>query len=649
MHRQEIREFIGPIRQFFCTNSPRHAFARIGILALILMMALPTTLLVSSAALAQTDISSAASPVTTITVDTSQDLTPGSTTTTCTFDTTQLNPALDGCTLRRAILEAAARPPVDRPIAIVFNLSSSDPNKDLEVAGTWTLPIDGALPPLETDSILDINGQVTIDGDTQPGGRSNGPKIILDTNENSLEIESTNNTITNLAFKGGGVIFLKEDGNTVTNIWMGLSDNGQSIVFRNPSDKSKMAGGGIHISSDDNVVTDNVITGTYAKAVDISGGDNNLIEGNYIGTRADGTVPSVPAPALCLRNLNYDPQNWYGGWGIALSGSSNTVRNNLIAGLHIMQSANDTPPRAIEIFGADHIITGNAIGLDSAMNKIGVCGQGIKVSGSGTQIIANTIVRSRADSEDAEETAIMASDTSPLFGQIAVQRNIVEDGPGKIYEFGPGIPQILKTFNSAKITGIDGKNVSGTNGDGSPCPGCRIDFYRDDADETAEALTHLGNTTADGSGDFVFVMSSALPAGSGIRTMSTTQSAGVVGSYLAGTTMAESILYLPMGGVTVDGPTTGMVGTSYEFDINVSPTTATAPFDYEVESTENTKLTHSTTSTGVVATLSWDSPGEKTVNVSVTNDLGTLTTAHKITIAAVEDDDEGVYLPLLTK
>ena len=150
--------------------------------------------------------------------------------------------------------------------------------------------------------------------------------------------------------------------------------------------------------------------GAYAPAITIDGGDNNLVELNYIGTRVDGTVPDVPDAIRCLRSFSYDPSNWYGGWGINLSGSNNDVSRNLIAGLHILQAANDTPPRAIEIFGSNHRITENIIGGDFDDNPAGVCGQGIKVSGSDTLIADNMITGSRLDSEDAEPAAILASD-----------------------------------------------------------------------------------------------------------------------------------------------------------------------------------------------------------------------------------------------
>ena len=586
---------------------------------------------------------------TVITVNTSTDLDSGSVTKTCTYTAGTYVAAGDGCTLRRAILEAAARPQSDRPITIGFNLAANDPNKDKEVAGTWTLPIAATLPALKTDTIINKNGQVTIDGDTQPGGRTTGPKIVIATNDNSLEVESTNNVIRNLAFKGGGVIFLKEDGNTVERIWMGLSDDGQSIIFRTPANPLRMAGGGIHISSNNNTVQNNVIAGAFARAIDIDGGDNNLITRNLIGTRADGTVPTVATSAQCLRSLSLDPQNWYGGWGIALSGSNNRITQNRLAGLHIIQSQNDTPPMAIEIFGANHEIRANIIGVDSANKRVGVCGQGIKVSGSGTQILNNIIVGSRTGFEDGEPTAILASDSSPLFGQITVRGNLVESGPGKIYEFGPGIPALLRTFNPAKFTNISGTTITGGSGDNSPCPGCLIDFYRDDADEIAEALDHLGSIVADNNGNFSITLTQTLPSGVGVRTSSTTQAAGIIGNYGAGTTTKLSKLYMPMESVTITGPTTGTVGASYAFTVTVNPAGATIPVDYSIKATDATTQTLTSNNRTIVATYTWPAAGTKTLVVTVKNELGTVSASHQIALTGGSSGAPKLYLPLVRK
>lgn len=599
----------------------------------------------------------------TIIVDTSADLNPGSNTQTCTYSQGALFvPAGDGCTLRRALREAAGRPPGDRPIAITFNLPGSDPNANLNVAGTWTLVINGshALPPLKTQSILDKTGNVTIDGATQPGGRSSGPKIIIDTADRSLEIESTGNVIRNLAFKGGGVIFLKEGGNTVENIWMGLSDDGQSIAFRTPAQPARMAGGGIHISSDDNIVRNNVISGAFARAVDIDGGDNNLVQGNRIGTRADGSVPTVAASVACQRALALDPANWYGGWGIVTTGSGNQILGNRIAGLHIVQSANDTPPLAIEIFGSNHQVRDNVIGLDSGNKKVGVCGQGIKVAGSGSQVIDNTIVGSRVGFEDAVPAAIFSSDSSPLFGGITVRGNIVVDGPGAIYAFGAGVAQPLRVFNAARITSILGVNVAGTSGDGSPCPNCLIDIYLDNTDDVAEALEHLGSVTANASGAFTFVLAQPLAAGQGLRTMSTPQSSGIISGKGAGTTVQNSPLYTPIKpitAITIAGPVTGTVSSVYRYTITVTPGDATLPVDYLVTVTGyNPQAINGSDDLVLAGDFSWSTPGAKSFTVRAENAGGVVTNSIQVNIS--NPDNPGnpgggsgnkVYIPLVGK
>lgn len=599
---------------------------------------LSTTLIFMPGLSASAQVQPSQPAAVTITVDTSTDPNPTSLSQTC------ANAADGKCTLRRALRQVAATPLADRPIEIRFNLASDDPNKDLEVAGTWTLSIDGALPDL-------LGGQVTIDGSTQPGGRTTGPAIVLNTKDNSLTIASEDNIIRNLSIKGGGVIFVKGDRNTLEKIWMGLTDDGQAIHFRTPGDEKRMAGGGIFITGSNNLVQDNVIAGAFAKAVDIGAGfQNNIIQRNLIGTRADGTVPPVAANSQCARSFGYDPDNWYGGWGIALSGSNNKVLQNRIAGLHILQSANDTPPMAMEIFGANHEISGNIIGVDSAGNKVGVCGQGIKVSGNGSKILDNHIVASRIGFEDIVPTAILASDTSPTFGRITVRGNLIENGPGNVYAFGPGIPKVLQDFAPARITNMQGATVSGSSGFGSPCPGCLIDLYRDDDDVVGETLAHLGSATADSNGNFTLVMTQTLPAGAGLRTSSTTQAANIISGFGAGTTTKFSKLYLPMNTLTVTGPLTGSVGISYTFAITVTPLGATTPFSYTVKASDVATQTLISTSPVLRASYTWVAPGVKTINVTVRNELGTLTAAHSIMLREeVAPAPKGVYLPLVQR
>ena len=78
----------------------------------------------------------------------------------------------------------------------------------------WEVQIDRSHEwELDRRFIVDDGGQVTIDGNTQPGGRSDGPKIMVNTNRDnsifgrSLEVRTSNNTIRNLGFIGGGRSF----------------------------------------------------------------------------------------------------------------------------------------------------------------------------------------------------------------------------------------------------------------------------------------------------------------------------------------------------------------------------------------------------------------------------------------------------------
>lgn len=581
---------------------------------------------------------------TTITVDTSDDLIPTSLTHTCTYtEGAFFFPAADGkCTLRRALREAGARPDADRPITIAFNLPAGE-----AVDGVWTVELQSTILELKRKNLSVTGGQVILDGDTQPGGRprAEGPKIMIDTNDFSFEIRTENNEIRNLGFQGGGVIFLHEDNNLIEDNWMGLSNDGQQIVFRDSGQpNSRMAGGGVFIRSSDNIVRNNVITGAFAKAVDInSGNQNNLIENNRIGTRADGTVPT---PFACTGGVA-DPGSWYGGWGIAISGSNNKVIGNRIAGLDNIRSGNDTPPRAIEIFGNTHEIRDNIIGVDSAGNKVGVCGQGIKVSDTGTDILDNTIVGSKQDSEDAVKAAILTTGNST---GITVRGNLVEDGPEKIYDFGgTQVPQALRTFNAARITGIDGVNISGGSGANSPCPNCRVDLYLDDADEIDEALEYLGQATANAQGNFTFTLSSPLQPGFGLRTLSTTSSLNVIPGQQSTTTTKNSVLYLPVSAVTVTLPTTGTVGASVPITLTVAPIAAAASLTYTIESTGlSNKIGTFSQGGSAVTTLIWDGTGAKTVTVTVENEFSSAMTSGEIEIVP-GSAERRVYLPAVTR
>ena len=582
--------------------------------------------------------------VVTITVNSSDDP-DSSLSRTCTFSSAANQPATDGkCTLRRAIVEASARPQSDRPIEIVFNLADDDANRNRDADDTWTIVLNDTLPPLKTDLPINLNGQVTLDGATQPGGRNNAPSILIDTGDRVWEIASENNQIQNLALLNGGSLLISADNNLVENLWLGLSADGQSIRLRDPANPRRLATGGIVILSSGNVVRNNTITGSSTPAIQIIGNEtsDNLILQNQIGTRADGTVPVISANLACLRTLSYNASNWYGGRGISIAGRNHTVVGNRIVGLHLVQAPFDKPPTALTISGKNHAVDGNFIGLDSQDSKVGVCGQAVEIGGNGTTVLNNTFVGSRSGFADtagnALNSTILADDAATDFGAITVRANIVDSGPGAVYAFGPLTAPALREFVPARIAAITDTLITGSNGmdaggNVSACPNCIVDFYVDDVDEIGETLAHLGSTTADATGAFTFTLPQPLTANQAIRTASTTTSAGVIGDLGAGTTSAFSGIFYP-GDISVEiiGPTEGEVGEFVTFTVKVTPAELATPLTLSISSTDNNSLISAVDTTTSLVTLRWATPGVKTITVNADSPLSMAAGTHQIEI-----------------
>lgn len=517
----------------------------------------------------------------TIVVNSSEDLATSSNfhRSTCTYvDGALFFPEPDGkCTLRRAIVEAGARPDVDRPISIVFNLSTSDPNYDPALQ-YWEVQIDESHEwELKRRFISDVGGQVTINGNTQPGGRANGPKIMINTNRDnspifgvSLVVRPSNNVIRNLGFIGGGQIILYEGNNLIENNWMGLKANGSGLSLASTATTQAMrslARGGIILpneDSDNNIIRGNRIIGAFERAIRIiGGGDDNLITANYIGMDAQGHVPAPHDGGVnCAREVDYNGSLWYGGRGIQVTGSNNDVTNNRLVGLHVPQSTNDTPPISMEISGVGHTIERNVIGRDLANNDIGVCGQGMQLQGTEHLVEENLIVHTRVgfdpgdDGTDMDSAILTQSFASGSGRWITVRKNMVIDGNAAthsdhVYRFvSPGVPVELRKFNPAKVTSISGTTVTGTQGDdavipgpatiSAACPNCQIYLYADDLDGRIEAQAFLGEATADASGNWTATLSRALTGTEGLRTQSMANGSAVIHNFGAGTTSTLS-------------------------------------------------------------------------------------------------------------
>lgn len=480
---------------------------------------------------------------TTIVVDTGGDPDPNSTRFTCTYrDDPDFLPASDrDCTLRRALVEAAARRFFDRPIRIEFDIPTSDPSYDAGL-GVWTIETSQPLPKIRGENDSVESSAVEIAGPAR-SGVTGGPAVFVRLVDR-LSITADDNAIRDIGFLGEASIFIQGDNNELDGIVMGLTRDGQSIALRTPANPVRGAFGIISISGHQNAVRNSVLTGAFARAVAVDFGAGNRIENNFIGTRLDGTVPDVPAGVECAESTNPNAADWLGGWGLSLAGSATVAIGNVIAGLQTARSPGSPRPTAIEVFGDGHVVSRNKIGIDAADNPVGVCGQAIVFSSELAFVDCNQIARPGALDDSIVRTAMLGIGT---LDTSTINRNLIFDSPGSLLGYSPSADPGIRDFIPAQITSFEATAVAGNAGAGSPCPGCRIDFYLDNTDGTQDAFDWLGQTTAAGDGSFMFELSEEIRPGRGIRTTSTSTNAGVIPGQGAGATSRSSSLF-PAGG-----------------------------------------------------------------------------------------------------
>lgn len=501
------------------------------------------------------------------------------------------------CTLRRAINEASSLPDGSRPVLIDFNIPTSDPgyNADLKI---WKIVLNTAKPRGDELPMIE-GGQVTIDGTTQPGGREEGPKIFVTANDLETvaspslrlrlgeQVSDDGYVARGLGLQGFGISMTGSD-NLVENNWLGLTDDGTKVWFyrgdnprfvtrtRNANgdyittpvqhaaywfEGDPEKGNGAEIvdavaGGSNNTISNNRLAGTNGIAIAIRSTGSRVI-GNYVGTRADGTVPAVAAHRKCKPNALY--YNWFGGSGIKLtSDAKNTlVQNNVIvAMLKYSKDVLNTPIDALGVGGNNNQIEQNTIGVDASGNEVGVCGEGLDLSGKNQVVRNNTLVDTRLG-------AIGIYGTANTLDSIHLQNTTTKKShlghsitfPSNPF-FGQSVPSVYKEFNSATVTSIEGTAVSGTAGADSPCAGCGIELYSDNTDQYIEALELLGSATAGADGTWTATLSRTLETGEGLRAATTTAQDVQINGIAAPTTAKLSALYGPTGVMTPTTPTT---------------------------------------------------------------------------------------------
>jgi hypothetical protein len=460
------------------------------------------------------------------------------------------------CTLRRAVIQSRNLPAGEKPVLIAFDIPE-DPSEGYDsTLDIWKIQFSGESSNANA-ALRYLNGDIIIDGDTQPGGRTDGPKIILVGNnyqDDCLKLGETGaqdgNEIRNLGFQNFMThIYVNSSENIIEYNWFGLNDEGTApyLLNGNPAQGSGNAGVSIQAGSQYNLIQHNVFLGLAGVAAAIRD-KYNTFSYNYVGTAADGSVDKQTDPSLVCT-----PVDWLGGGGISVdgviySGINHTIENNIFAGLRFDQFSISTPPDAIRIGGTYHLIQNNKIGIDATGAEVGTCGRGIYLISSphDMQVISNTIV-------DSGLSAISLNDA--LYNAVLLRNNTVKKNsawpevegnpkPEDAIQLGPSLPDPLEFFVPAQVTEIDGTTVQGTSGAGSACPNCVIELFLDDNDDIKEALQSLAVVTADASGNWTATIPAPLTPGQGIRTTSTTAQYNTIPNISAGTTTGLSNLYL---------------------------------------------------------------------------------------------------------
>lgn len=565
-----------------------------------------------------------------ITVTSTQDNTGQSQT--CYTEPNAGNTAVSPCTLRRALTEASALPDAQRPVLIRFDISTSDPGYDA-TSETWTIRLtNGNLPDIE-------RGNITLDGTTQPGGRTDGPTIVIE--GSPLIVARDNPLLGNYIIRG----FLLRDASIqidaadsfIEDNWAGYSLDGQQIFF--PGDSpgaNNNASIRVGQFSQNVVVRNNRLAGSRSIGIDVEGNDSYVV-GNYVGTRVDGTVPPPPNPADPC-NPNPLSGNWYGGYGLQISGSRNQITDNVIAGLNA--AGVSTPPESLNFSGNEHYIFNNRIGVDANNQPSFSCGTGMLVDGEFTQVLSNTIYG--AGGEGAFFISGTGNNTVSL-------RDTAVISPSRYVGFGINVPVSLRFFNPARITSVSGTTVSGTAGNDSPCPFCTVELFLENDDDVIETLESLAVVTATQDGTWTATLPRPLSANERLRTVTTLNDFDIIPNFEQGTTVpSPSVLYpqVALTDVTLAGATTSEVGVANVYTATISPLEAGRPLSLTLEATDLDVVPVDLLEGNdtVSYTLTWAQPGTKTITVTASNEAGIVSDTLTVVVSELPAAITGVSL-----
>ena len=279
--------------------------------------------------------------------------------------------------------------------------------------GTDTISFNIPVPGVKVISLLialpELTDRVVIDATTQPG-YAGAPVIELDgtglgitVNGNGLSIKAGGSTVRGLAivnFRSGSGISLNNcDNNVIQGNYIGIGANGttarqnqRGIQLTNSSNNS--IGG-------TTAAARNVISGNSINALEINGGNANVIQGNFIGTNAAGTAELHNSIAVAIFNAT-SIDNLIGGTaagagnlisgnqggGIITNGNSTRIQGNLI-GTDVTGTKKIPNTTGISANGQNILVGGVTAGARNVIS--GNSSDGVSIRGAGSKVQGNFI------------------------------------------------------------------------------------------------------------------------------------------------------------------------------------------------------------------------------------------------------------------
>jgi CSLREA domain-containing protein len=309
-------------------------------------------------------------------------------------------------------------------------------------AGVKTIGLLSALPQI-TEGVL-------IDGGTQSGYALGAPLIVLNgTNAGVADgisiSSSTPVTIRGLVinrFQGSGITIFGGGSNILTGNFIGIDETGNNALSN--------GGDGIYVyNSSNNIIGGttaaerNIVSANSRTGVEIDSGSNgNIVQGNFVGTNATGTVP--------LGNT-LD--------GIVIGASSNAMIGGTATGAGNLVSGNLQNGIGLYTSGGNNTILGNVIGLNAQATAAIANGQsGIAINASNINTIGSTAVGGRNIVSGNTGSGIYLNNTN---GNTIVANWIGRDGSNSA-TIGNGIGVMVEA--SAVANAILGNSISGNVG-----------------------------------------------------------------------------------------------------------------------------------------------------------------------------------------